>query len=400
MEACDESSRLSPLATVLPQASIPGMSLSLRSSKTPPLTVPLEIQFLILDHLNDGTAEPKIEAQQLRRLAFICSAWAAHIQSLLFRHVAIESNGERDRFLSLLRGSTHLAQYTTTLTSLGDVFNTLAIQNLLPNLRTVHLRAYVFGSLPARAAHWSTVTCLCLRFCMLSTTQHMWDLLALFPRCECLVLAGWMYSDLPTTTWGAVTSAKHLKSLAFKSSWNSSPQTAAACLAPGALTVDRLSLVLGTPGDDDASEFNALLSRIGHALKALEITELPVNAEPVVGICLTPCTALRSLTVSLYFSTASSHKMVTGLLALLQHAAAPDLETLTVVVALTPGLLDLPWAELDAVFAGRHFDGLTELVFRGAASPSSLVAEFEAGIRGAMLGVRERGLLRFESSAC
>ncbi|KAJ7433991.1 hypothetical protein FB451DRAFT_1312899 [Mycena latifolia] len=158
-----------------------------------PPDLPLEIQFLILDCVNDDT--PKAKVQQLRRLAFICTAWAAHIQSLLFRHVTLETKGDCDRFLALLCGSKHLRQHVTSVASgTGGAISTLRIQELLPNMRSMHLRAHVFGPLMS-ATPWSTVTRLRLTFCVLSTAQHLWDLLGLFPLCERLEFAGWMYSE-------------------------------------------------------------------------------------------------------------------------------------------------------------------------------------------------------------
>ncbi|KAJ7606381.1 hypothetical protein B0H17DRAFT_1221767 [Mycena rosella] len=236
-------------------------------------SVPLELQFLILDHFNvlvtGNTDNTKSKRAKLQGLALICSAWAAHIQSLLFRQISLDSNGQCARFHSVLSANPHLGQYVTGLSTLESVaFTTPGLQELLPN-----------------------------------------------------VVASW--------------------------------------LALGNIVVDCLSIELASPEDQDAAAFNVLLSRVGHALKELEVTELSDVVQPVVGLCLTPCQTLRSLTLHLHFSTASSHNMRMGLLLLLQRASSSALATLTLRLCLTPQLLDLSWAELDALLAGQQFGNLT-----------------------------------------
>ncbi|KAJ6537238.1 hypothetical protein DFH09DRAFT_1178308 [Mycena vulgaris] len=360
---------------------------------TPPV-IPLEIQFLILDHINVSGRSARV---MLHRLSFICAAWAAHIQSSLFRHVTFDPV-TRDRFLALLHESNHLAQYVNSLTPMSCVASdTPDLISQLPNLRTLHVRGHIFGPLPTPAATWPTVTRLRIMFCVLSCAQDLWALLGLFPRCESLEFGGWMYPDSAADIGDVVAApALHVKHLVLEASPTHSLNNVAAQLAKNALTVDRFSVVLAGLDDDDASAINVLLSRLGASLQELKITEASDGLAPVVGICLAPCTALRRLIVSLRFSALSAPNMRAGLLSLLRHATSPALATLTLKVPRSTGLLDLPWGELDAVLAGDAFENLHKVVFELERGQRDLTFDEVAdGIADVMVHLRARGLLRF-----
>ncbi|KAJ7737209.1 hypothetical protein B0H14DRAFT_3516345 [Mycena olivaceomarginata] len=174
-------------------------------------TIPLEIQFLILDQITGtfGNVAPEVVKKELGCLVLICSAWTAHIRSLLFRCV-----------------NNHLGHYTTILVMQSAV-------------------ALEFPDLPKFLPPWIGVTHLKMKFCMLLTTEDLWWLLCIFPALEHLHLSGWLVMD-PDAPIVIATNAPaiHLKELVLLSSRHHSPHPAAAQLALHNLTVDRLSVTL------------------------------------------------------------------------------------------------------------------------------------------------------------
>jgi hypothetical protein len=244
-------------------------------------TVPLEIQFLILDQIR-GTFKitaPQDVRKELGRLALICSAWAEHAQSLLFRRVFIvDSNILAARFMSLLRSSAHLGHYTTFLSMQpAAAFQYPDLPIFLLNLRTVIMSSSTLEPVGASARPWVGVTHLKMKFCMLSTAEDLWRLLCIFPALEHLHLSGWLVMD-PDAPIVIATNAPaiHLKELEFLSSRHHSPHPAAAQLALHDLTVDRLSVTLLAVEDWDASACNSLLCKIGPTLQELElVVDLP-----------------------------------------------------------------------------------------------------------------------------
>ncbi|KAJ7303782.1 hypothetical protein DFH08DRAFT_945218 [Mycena albidolilacea] len=267
----------------------------------PPI-VPLEIQFLILDQIH-GTfkiAAPQDVRKELGRLALICSAWAEHAQSLLFRRLFIvDSNVLAARFMSLLRSSAHLGHYTTFLSmqpAAALQYPDLPI--FLPNLRTVIMSSSTLEPVGASARPW--------------LGSH---------------------------------------ELVLLSSRHHSPHPVVAQLALHDLTVDRLSVTLLAADDWDASACNSLLCKIGPRLQDLELViDLPENWIPVwileVGICIRPCIALRSLTLGLCSSAGSAKTMRSNLISILNQISVPTLTTLVFVP-----LHELPWDEIDSILA-------------------------------------------------
>jgi hypothetical protein len=244
-------------------------------------TIPLEIQFFILDQITGtfGNVAPEVVKKELGRLALICSAWTAHIQSLLFRRVYIaDSNVVAGRFPSLLRRNNHLGHYTTTLAmQSAAALEFPDLPNFLPNLRTVIISSSVFEPIEGSVRPWVGVTHLKMKFCMLSTAEDLWRLLCIFPALEHLHLSGWLVMD-PDAPIVIATNAPaiHLKELEFLSSRHHSPHPAAAQLALHDLTVDRLSVTLLAVEDWDASACNSLLCKIGPTLQELElVVDLP-----------------------------------------------------------------------------------------------------------------------------
>ncbi|KAJ7790747.1 hypothetical protein B0H14DRAFT_3891033 [Mycena olivaceomarginata] len=369
-----------------------------------PPTVPLEIQFLILDQIREIRA-PQDARKELGRLALICSAWAEHAQSLLFRRLFIvDSNVLAARFMSLLRSSAHLGHYTTFLSlqpAAALQYPDLPI--FLPNLRTVIMSSSTLEPVGALARPWLGVTHLTMNFCMLSTAEDLWRLLCIFPALEHLHFSGWLAMDPDAPTVIATDApAIHLKELVLLSSRHHSPHPAVAQIALHNLTVDRLSVTLLAADDWDASACNSLLCKIGPTLQDLELViDLPENWIPVwivkVGICIRPCIALRGLTLGLCSSAGSAKTMRSNLISILNQISAPTLTTLVFNVSLAAPLRELPWDEIDSILA-RLDPRLERVLIRvlPADGPDLRFDEFTEFLKQQMVSLERRQLLRFE----
>jgi len=277
--------------------------------------------------------------------------------------------------------------------------------DLLPNVRSIDITD-IFTPLHDLGRRCPTVTRISIRFCVLPTAQDLWNFIGSFPSCDRLEFSGWMlYHGDPLTSMGPAVTAPtvHLKHLALSSFQTHTPQPVARWLAAHNVTVDSLIIGLSSKDDRDASEYNMLLSKVGHSLRNLEMTELPQETDPagVVGIRISPCTALRSLTLNLRFSTTSPTNMQTGMLPLLQQTSSPLLTTLRLRMSLTKQLLDLPWEEMDRNLTGNCFVNLQSVVFEVCEleSPEELrlsFEEFEDRLEGTLVVTRQRGLLHLK----
>ncbi|KAJ7711338.1 hypothetical protein B0H14DRAFT_3021048 [Mycena olivaceomarginata] len=347
-------------------------------------TIPLEIQFLILDQITGtfGNVAPEVVNEkklkkELGRVALICSAWTAHIQSLLFRRVYIaDSNVVAGCFLSLLRRNNHLGHYTTIL--------------------VMHS---VFEPIEGSVRPWVGVTHLKMKFCMLSTAEDLWRLLCIFTALENLHLSGWLVMDPDAPIVIAANApAIHLKELVLLSSRHHSPHPAVAQLALHDLTVDRLSVTLLAVEDWDASACNSLLCKSGPTLQELElVVDLPGPEEriPEVRICIRPCTVLRSLTLGLCSIAGSAQTT---------HLRA-TLTTLTFNVnvsseSLTAPLRELHWDEIDESILGRLGPHLERVVIRNrdlvTDGPDLRFDEFAEFLKDRLVGLGRGHLLQFE----
>lgn len=95
-----------------------------------PLELPLEIQFLILDEMKS------YNNSELQRLAFVCLAWANHIQSLLFQQVDLvdASNVCTSRFSPSCAQTAVSGNIRHTLRSFRKAYSTPRTFN--PSFRT------------------------------------------------------------------------------------------------------------------------------------------------------------------------------------------------------------------------------------------------------------------------
>ncbi|KAJ7776729.1 hypothetical protein B0H14DRAFT_2964025 [Mycena olivaceomarginata] len=350
-------------------------------------TIPLEIQFFILDQITGtfGNVAPEVVKKELGRLALICSAWTAHIRSLLFR-------------------PTILAMQSAAALEFPD------LPDFLPNLRTVIISSSVFEPIEGSVRPWVGVTHLKMKFCMLSTAEDLWRLLCIFPALEHLHLSGWlvMDPDVPIVI-AANAPAIHLKELVLLSSRHHSPHPAVAQLALHDLTVDRLSVTLLAMEDWDASACNLLLCKIGPTLQELElVVDLPEKRIPEVGICITairPCTALRSLTLGLCSIAGSAQTICGGnlIISILDQISAPTLTTLTFNVnvsseSLTVPLRELPWDEIEDSILGRLGPHLERVVIRNLPANGSDLRfdDFAGTLKERLVGLERGHLLQFE----
>ncbi|KAJ7303816.1 hypothetical protein DFH08DRAFT_1089307 [Mycena albidolilacea] len=263
------------------------------------------------------------------------------------------------------------------------------LPNFLPNLRTVIISSSIFEPIEGSVRPWVGVTHLKIKFCMLSIAGDLWRLLCIFPALECLHLSRWLVMD-PDASIVMATNAPdiHLKELD--------------------LTVDRLSVTLLAIEDWDASACNSLLCKIGPTLQELElVVDLPEERIPEVGICIRPCTALRSPTLGLCSIAGSAQTMRDGnfIISILNQISAPTLKTLTFNVnvsseSLTAPLRELPWDEIDDSILGRLGPHLERVVIRNrnlvADGPDLRFGEFAELLKERLVGLERGHLLQFE----
>ncbi|KAJ7203103.1 hypothetical protein GGX14DRAFT_652581 [Mycena pura] len=374
----------------------PVMSLNAEPSISPAL--PLEIQFLVLDSMARlASAYGRQAKAQLGPSALVCLAWATHVRALRFRHIHLEADdGSAFKFLRLVRQSTHLGQYVSRLSLMHDgTFNDPDFPALLPNVRAVQIGGCILAS--KEDLQWPAVTQLTFKFCVFFNAQALWDVIRRYPAVECLHFAGWTLplNDMEPGTVDVAAPAVHLKHLSLEASLDYSSQPVARYLAKYNILVDRLCIKLSEKNDCDASGSNTLLEKVGPTLQDLEIVELPGHLDPVLPICIKPCTMLRDLSLGLRYSIASPAHMLTGLLALLHQVSAPALGMLALRVPLTATIRDLPWHEVDAVLAGRAFRSLQQvnvvLEFSARLSDSSRTAfdEVEKGLREELVELKK-----------
>ncbi|KAJ7866990.1 hypothetical protein B0H14DRAFT_3861890 [Mycena olivaceomarginata] len=357
-----------------------------------PLELPLEIQFLILNEMKS------YNNSELQRLAFVCLAWANHIQSLLFQQVDLvdASNVCTSRFLS--------KAYSTPRT-----FNP-SFQTFTPSPPAGRPSAPLNESAHA----WSTVRELCIRFYRPSPVVDLWGIITRFPALECLCLLG-LLPPIPGTPAAEINvdaPVVHLKHLALVSNSRFSAQPAVLRLCVHDIIVDNLSVTLTSPRDCDASLYNLLLRKVGPTLRDLEVVELPEHETPVIRISLAACTSLRCLTLRLRFSTTSPQAMRLALIPML-HQVTPTLGTLTLEMSLSPTLFDLPWEEVDQILARGLPSGVERVVFAfmpakerigfelmpaDGSGPGLLFGDFSAAMKEQMVGLERRRLLYFERS--
>lgn len=242
------------------------------------MRLPVELEFLIIDHFEGDTL-------QLREFCHVNRAWASHAQSLLFRAIYVRDKNFQ-RFLTVLQTRTNLGRHITTLNITegsrghsGFVLHVIKpiLAERMPNVHTLDISYGYFGRMSVEpVGGWTSISRLQLRFCQFATTDALVAFVASFARLESLdvfqchtpdvianVKAARLRSAIPMPVW-------HLKYLAL----GEFPQNALIdwmVAEPAELVVDHFRILSLGP---DASAFNALLEKIGTGLRHLELPAL------------------------------------------------------------------------------------------------------------------------------
>ncbi|KAJ7138861.1 hypothetical protein C8R46DRAFT_1361452 [Mycena filopes] len=364
---------------------------------------PREVELLVLEQMDDGSWHRNRAFQDV---AFVCLAWAWKIQSLLFRRLHL-ADDQADRFLNLVRASKRIGTYVQVLyVALSDtIFDHPRLSSFLPNCHTFRIQAHIFQPIEIMPRAWSSVTTLAFKLCFLSNAQDLWDFIDLFPALERLECLGSMtqLAD-PWVNVAPDTPTVHLKQLVVESGGGftgcDSSHPVFWQLAARKMTVDRLSVTFEGEADRNASACNRLLSNIGSTLQELDIVELAGNLEPDIGIDLSKCTTLQSLTLNLRHSTVGPAQMKAGLISLLQEISSSALTTITLNLSLSASVRELPWDDVDTILAADGLRNLKRVVI--GATPvddddaTISIGELEAILKTKMAGIHGRGVLYFQ----
>ncbi|KAJ7160013.1 hypothetical protein C8R43DRAFT_349468 [Mycena crocata] len=378
-------------------------------------TIPLEIQYLILDLADDNL--------ELRNLCTVCRLWRNHAQRLIFREIWVTSYNVRS-LLALFRTRPDLGRCVTTLRVVesfhsedtSPVLEQLArpLPDLMPNVHTLDLLGRKFGpdltrlGTTAACVGITRITHLRLRSGIFTTADNMLGFIALFSRLEGLEILG-HYTVVSAPAGHAPPAPRHLKYLALGRTFCS--EIVLAWLGGSAVVVDELR-VSGWSYRHDP--FHSSLVKIGAGVTRLHLVEELQfwPSGPGAGSASFPrCPALRSLVMHLRLSTAEPSAMRAGLLSLLLRLSSPHLSTIHFEVYVTAECLRLPWDELDAALS--TFGDLREVMFDlygwlGYAGGKVVYAEAEGqgtsatyeqlceGMKRKMVQSGARGILKFK----
>ncbi|KAJ7764360.1 hypothetical protein B0H16DRAFT_444107 [Mycena metata] len=389
------------------------------------MTVPLELQFLILDQLSDDDLELLVE---LRKLCTTCKAWANHIQKLvqkiMFRHIWVTS-ASRPRLVRRFLYKPQLGKYVQVVTVVGsNSFGSIELlfmwlSDVMPNLQTLDLLRCAFEDdiFPLQQSVLPKVTYLRLRSSEFTSADTLLQLILLFPQLEGLDLSGnYTFPGralTPPTSWLrppgrlrylACDATRH----AFLLRW----------LALGPVIVDELFIT--TWWGDNHTKLKDVLLKIGDHLKCLRLTEtepsmLDSPSLRLFSTVIPPFPLLQSLEVDLHLLkttnfgwfnvTQASLELERGLLLLLKQLLSPALSTIYLGTLVTPVHLDIPWAKLDSALL--RFSALEQVIFdlhgffdpnggtrcQNVEAPS--YADLCCGMRRAMPLSDGRGILKF-----
>ncbi|KAJ7177121.1 hypothetical protein C8R46DRAFT_1246484 [Mycena filopes] len=392
---------------------------------------PREVELLVLEQMDDGSWHRNRAFQDV---AFVCLAWACKIQSLLFRRLHL-ADDQAGRFLNLVRASKRIGTYVQVLyVALSDtVFDHPRLSSFLPNCHTFRIQAHIFQPIETMPRVWSSVTTLAFKLCFLSNAQDLWDFIDLFPALERLECLGSMtqLAD-PWVNVAPDTPTVHLKQLVVESgggfTGRDSSHPVFWQLAARRMTVDRLSVTFDGEADLSlracgvghvAQEFAdlsggdlegaseswrkracktvTLLSNTGSTLQELDIVELAGNLKPDIGIDLSTCTTLQSLTLN---STVGPAQMKAGLISLLQEISSSALTTITLNLSLSASVRELPWDDVDTILAADGLRNLKRVVIGAAPvdddDATISIGELEAILKTKMAGIHGRGVLDFQ----
>ncbi|KAJ7278841.1 hypothetical protein C8J57DRAFT_1304714 [Mycena rebaudengoi] len=316
-----------------------------------PFHLPLELHFLILDHLDVDR----------RPFCCVCRAWAAHLQFFIFKDVFVTPQ-IFSRLAALFDTHPHLGSYIITLrVAHGNVDFLKKIVTFLPampNLRQLDTISWTFGGLdPSQLEFVAPLAAIThLRMCTttFSMAQTALRFVSLFP---------------------------HLNSLDIIGRWIRWPD----------VTVDNM-LLLGW--FHDTATLDDLFSKIGGGLKDLRI-ETRMDHRPLGPVVpIRHCTALRRLRIA----PPGFASPVSIIVLLLSKVTSSSLTHLYVDTFVGPKHLELSWHEVDQALA--TLGSLQEVVFdlygMFDASGGAEYLELVAGMRAQMVQADARGFLHFK----
>ncbi|KAJ7756583.1 hypothetical protein B0H16DRAFT_687032 [Mycena metata] len=321
-------------------------------------TLPLELQFLVLDHISDDT---------LRDLCTVCQAWGAHAQKMIFCHIWVTSV-TIPRLLLLLRYKPHLGTYIETVTvagsfrapfghpSMEQVFPYLS--DIMPNVRTLDILIAKFGPelVPLQHSALRKITHLRLRSATFALPDTLLQFIALFPYLEGLEVSGdyVLHTALPEFS---PSPPKHLRYLVCNAFCYDSVMK---WLASGPTMVDNLYIPAWGFNDPLLEEF---LFKIGNGLQRLWLTDGGSRWPwaPLNEITIPPFPSLKSLEFDIHRRTSSRSALEIGFPSILKQLSSSMLSTMYFDTYVKADHLGLPWDKVDAVLA--DFTGLQEVIF-------------------------------------
>ncbi|KAJ7500626.1 hypothetical protein B0H11DRAFT_1995966 [Mycena galericulata] len=333
-----------------------------RAATPKALSLPLELQWLVLEQLAD-------DVLQMRLICLVCSAWCTYAQPFIFREVSVTETTVL-RLLALFHARPQLGICTTALRVVESDFHSPDVQPVLeqllesmpasmPNVRTLHLLYWKFGTisdtLRSAASVVARITRLRLSLgqthSVSTTADDILRFIALFPGLEVLEFIGYIIGFAGELA-ASYLPPRHLKRLALGQYFNSGPILA--WLASSTIPVDDLHV------GSWCGPVDSLLDKIRGTLHTLTLEEAP--GRPIVyEISLGVCYSLQYLEIGLRFSTMTPGGMEQGLLSLLSELSAPSLSTIYLDTYVVKGHLDLPWGDVDAIL--EEFPNLREVVF-------------------------------------
>ncbi|KAJ7056082.1 hypothetical protein C8F01DRAFT_1156775 [Mycena amicta] len=364
-----------------------------------PNPLPLELHFLIIDQFASDSA-------QLRNASLVCLAWAAHVQSILFRTVSVRSQTTQ-RFVAALSTTRDLGRYVTKLdVKEAGVWDHTVFHDKLPNLRTL---CVTHGAFTPQPEMYSRITSLTLRFCRFATAAHMLSFIAGFQALESLEVfqcSLQLYADprMPQNPPAVVDwSLKHLAIGAHPQNplieWLASPSVS--------MSLERLRILsLG----HDASSFNTLLAKVGSGLTHLEVPGTPRRQSTggsEIPLSLRLCTSLSVLTFSERSPAELSRGVISAFSQLRTTSTTHSLTAIAFKVQLNTTYLDVPWEEIEISILGEGspdlFSNLRTVTLHlwGSLLPRNQgISYFDEAVlllEDRMVLLEARGLLRFLS---
>ncbi|KAJ7669607.1 hypothetical protein B0H17DRAFT_1086718 [Mycena rosella] len=163
------------------------------SPPTSTVSLPIEIQYVIIDEFAGALGEDD-NPGAVRELCRVCSLWAQHAQSHLFRSIQLGSSGRKQRrFVALITQNPTIGRHVQALSITAQPMSDIASLfehggHPLPNLSTLRLSWMVFGSIPVLQYLRAQITCLTIVGSSFDSLQILDLLVSSFSRLRWLHL--------------------------------------------------------------------------------------------------------------------------------------------------------------------------------------------------------------------